>query len=127
MIPRWPAALWTLGVWVALWMPPTGPSSIPHADKVVHVALFLGLSLLWGWSGLSSVRVACLGLAIGFVTELGQPWLPWPRHFDGWDLLADAIGTAAGTLAGAMLVARMRARSRLASREMRATASVPER
>lgn len=101
------AALWTVGILVALTVP-TG--SVPDTqatglDKIVHAVLFAGFGLLWlrgvcppGRSGLR----ACFrrrgglffvgGILFAVGTEVYQHLLPIHRVADPYDVTADLFG-----------------------------------
>lgn len=72
---------------------------LPHADKLVHAAVFAALGGLaaraWPERGRLMLLVL-LALYGGFV-ELAQGLVPG-RAPDAWDWLADALGAAAGIL-----------------------------
>lgn len=87
-----------VGVLMFIPMPSSGgPPTLPHLDKLVHVAC-------WGLLGLATWLVVArqrwlwaVGLAtlFGVLVELGQG-LTTTRSADLWDALADLIGAALG-------------------------------
>lgn len=87
---------WTALVLVMLWSPPPPPPEfvIPHFDKYMHFALFLGIGVAWRVARLRVVWVLGAGTVLGAVTEVVQGALPWPRTPDAWDVVADAVGLA---------------------------------
>ncbi len=81
-------------------LPSTSYDVVRGVDKLVHVVLFGGLSILLYWLGFSSMRmmvgigvVAVSGFA-GFI-ELIQGLLPY-RSADRMDFLAGAVGALLG-------------------------------
>ena len=105
------AALWTLGLIVALALPGDSmpridkrfPWPLPAGiDKGVHALLFFGETLLLAWAfglarsfeqALKWSLVAAALLAIG--TEILQIWIPARSH-DWKDLVANFAGVAMG-------------------------------
>ncbi len=86
---------------------------IPHADKVVHFALFAGFGLLWGARAISGRQVcvvAAAGLAMAVGTELGQGLEAIARDPDIFDALADVVGLAVGLALARPLAARSTSR-----------------
>jgi len=85
-------------------VPGTGIFALKNLDKVVHVLLF-GLNVLfWGWHYAISERqerdlrlifigttVAMIG--IGIIMEYVQMYFIPNRSFDGYDIVADIIGS----------------------------------
>ncbi|MDX9751161.1 MAG: VanZ family protein [Flavobacteriales bacterium] len=96
-----PAALWATAVLVLLLAPPTGEApawlAFPHADKLVHAALFGVLAaLVLRALRTHRAKAVAWGLTVlyGALTELLQHLLPVDRTGDPLDLLADAAGAA---------------------------------
>lgn len=74
-----------------------------QVDKLVHISLFFMLSFLFFWGIVSTkpgthnrrllLVIALLALSYGIALEFVQKyWIP-NRSFDGWDILADGIGS----------------------------------
>lgn len=84
---------------VVLYSPDSGGTPpFPHADKVVHVAVF---ALVGGAGLLAGIRprpllVALLAHAV--LSELVQAVVLAGRTGSGWDVAADALGAVAGVL-----------------------------
>jgi VanZ family protein len=84
-------------------------------DKVGHLLAFAVLALVGRWA-----RVPTLPLLLGLAayagaTELLQAVLPFNRHGDLRDVLADLVGLLVGTLVAmtvSLVLARVGARSR---------------
>ncbi len=101
----WLAGSYLLAAFVATHMPMPrgGAEGIPHFDKIVHVAIFFGLSLLtaaWRTTRFAPPRRAAAVTAIlcmlyGVGDELTQT-LTADRTADPWDLVADGVGTGLG-------------------------------
>ncbi len=78
----------------------TSSKNPPHADKVVHLAMFAVFGLLWmracpeSRSKATFIFAAGVVLAIG--TELAQGLSLIARDPDPLDALADVVGTAIG-------------------------------
>ena len=78
----------------------TSSKNPPHADKVVHLAMFAVFGLLWMRVHPSSrstamfVFLAGVGLAIGTEVAQGLPLIA--RDPDPLDALADVVGTVVG-------------------------------
>ena len=91
-----------LCLWPKTWLPApeASPRNAPHADKVIHFAMFAVFGLLWMRVGpVSRVRVAlvlaaAVALAVG--TELLQGLPLIARDPDRFDALADILGGAMG-------------------------------
>lgn len=72
----------------------------PHADKVVHSALFfletlfLHRSLRWQPRPRPILLATGSALTLALATELVQGFIPH-RTADGWDLIADGLGILA--------------------------------
>lgn len=84
-----------------------GPPTIPHLDKLVHVACW-GLLGFATWLTVARQRwLWAVGLAavFGVLVELGQG-LTTTRSADLWDALADLIGAALGATLAHLMNAR---------------------
>lgn len=106
--PRWRLVVavgWTAAVLAMLWAPPPPPPDvvIPHFDKYVHFAFFLGIGLAWRAAALRPAWVLTAGTVLGAITEIVQASLPWPRSADAWDVVADALGLVVALGIGAAL------------------------
>jgi VanZ family protein len=94
------------GLFVATHIPiPEGAPSVRHADKVLHVVAYFGLTALGGWRlaalrGAPSAKTIWSWAAVyalyGVVDESLQPLVG--RSMTLGDLLADAVGVTAATL-----------------------------
>lgn len=93
-------------------VPGTGLFALKNLDKIVHVMLFAMNVLFWGWHYETSDRewrqlkvifVAATGIMItlGIVMEYVQMYFIPNRSFDGYDIIADIIGSV---LAGLWLL-----------------------
>jgi len=118
----WPAGLWAGLIFVLSSIPGTHFPTIeaPHADKVVHLALYfvLGALCLRGVAprsgGMPSVRAvaaaALIATLYGISDELHQIFTP-NRSADWHDAAADAVGSLAGALGAWALRATRAART----------------
>jgi len=115
------AVLATLAIAVLLLIPlPAAAEGFgpPESDKVAHVLLFGGLTLLWAWAVRPARAAMLLALAAavalyGGALELLQALTPY-RSCDWRDFLADAVGAALATggwWAGNRAAARFLSRS----------------
>ena len=97
---------------VALYAPSTGDApSIPGADKLVHLGIFLLPALL---GVLAGVRPLWLGLALvahAGASEVVQHLLLPERSGDVWDAVADVVGVGIGVAVGVALRRRGQARA----------------
>ncbi|NNJ25309.1 hypothetical protein LzC2_13790 [Planctomycetes bacterium LzC2] len=92
-------------------IPPGTAKGLPHVDKLVHAAIFAGMSLLiaaWRTTRFDSIRRAAViaflfCLLYGAADEFTQSFLA-SRSSDWWDLLADAVGAAIGIAAFFLLI-----------------------
>jgi hypothetical protein len=93
-------------------VPGTGIFSTKNLDKIVHVFLFGMNVLFWGWHYSASNRnakslkiifiTATLAISmLGIVMEYVQMYFIPNRSFDGYDILADIVGSV---LAGLWLL-----------------------
>lgn len=98
------AIIWTIGIFVAcLWPEDELPKSdIPFIDKWTHFVLFGTFSFLWlcayptGRTA-TFVRVIIAGIALGWLVECLQGWLPQlGRTKDTVDAIADGVGGLLG-------------------------------
>ncbi|MGY1713568.1 VanZ family protein [Geodermatophilus sp. SYSU D01106] len=78
------------------------PSSPPGVDKVVHLGLFLALTLAGRWAGIRPVPLGVLLLGYGAVSEVVQALPLLGRSGTVTDWLADAVGIALGLAAWAV-------------------------
>lgn len=84
--------------------------AVPHADKVVHVAVFALPTALAVLARYPLLPVAVILAAHAPLSELVQHlWLP-ERGGDPWDVVADWVGVGLGLLVGWMVLARTAAR-----------------
>jgi len=110
---RWLAGLWTLGIVVALSVPPSSFNDVQPAvgiDKLVHFALFAGFGGLWmrvlcppraGVWAQCRRRVGALlvvGVFFAVGSEVYQGLLPIRRSGDPYDAVADGVGLLVGIL-----------------------------
>lgn len=66
-------------------------------DKVVHIGMFVGWTILWLFLFPRKIwLILLLGIAFGISLEFFQQWLPFDRTFDWWDAAADGLGTLIG-------------------------------
>ena len=90
-------------------VPGTGLFALKNLDKIVHVMLFAMNVLFWGWHYETSDRewrqlkvifVAATGIMItlGIVMEYVQMYFIPNRSFDGYDIIADIIGSVVAGL-----------------------------
>lgn len=97
--------------------PSTDLDQISNLDKVVHVGMYFGISLLLWWEFFKShpqgqplwhgwVGAAILPVCYGGVVELLQSGLTDYRGGDWWDLLADVAGVALACLVALTLLRR---------------------
>jgi VanZ family protein len=93
-------------------VPGTGLFALKNLDKIVHVLLFAMNVLFWGWHYETSERewrqlkvifIAATGIMItlGIVMEYVQMYFIPNRSFDGYDIVADVVGSV---LAGLWLL-----------------------
>lgn len=90
-------------------LPSTGGNwfQLYQVDKIIHVCLFA--SLVYSFSKPIQLKgilnaviiyiyklIAIIGIVYGIIIELVQKYLIAGRSFDGWDILADAIGCYIG-------------------------------
>ncbi|MGR7023343.1 VanZ family protein [Geodermatophilus sp. URMC 62] len=75
------------------------PSAPPGVDKVVHLTLFLALTLAGRWAGVRPGPLAVLLVAYGAVSEVVQAVTALQRSGSVLDWLADGAGVALGLLA----------------------------
>lgn len=104
----WAAGAYLLAAFAATHAPvsPGGDLWFPHVDKLVHVTIFTGLSLLvaaWRTTRFDPPRRAAvvtfvLCLLYAAADELSQAFIP-KRQTDLRDFAADAVGTLLGLAA----------------------------
>jgi hypothetical protein len=93
-------------------VPGTGIFALKNLDKVIHVLVFGMNVLFWGWhyetSGRQSgnlkiifIAATALMITIGIVMEYVQMYFIPNRSFDGYDIVADIVGSV---LAGLWLL-----------------------
>ena len=78
------------------------PDAPPGVDKVVHVLLFVALTLTGRWAGIGTAVLGGLLVAYGAVSEVLQAVTPLERSGSVADLLADAVGVTLGLVAWAL-------------------------
>ena len=106
----------TAGIlWLTLAPFTPGPTIGEHGDKWGHLLMFMGWSLLYGiwmlhrkpaqpaWS--IWIKVPLVGTLFGVLIELLQTALPFDRHGDVYDAMANLAGSL---LAAALLHVRTR-------------------
>ncbi|MGQ0639633.1 MAG: VanZ family protein [Gemmatimonadaceae bacterium] len=72
-------------------------------DKLVHIGVFFGFTLMYEFDLKPSVvRALLVSFAFAGVIELLQVALPY-RSGDWWDFLAGAVGSMAGLLAASLV------------------------
>lgn len=106
---RWSllAALLVQVALLYLYVPtPSGAASIPHADKVVHAAIFAAPALLGVLGGLRPWLVALVLAVHAPVSEMVQHYLIPGRFGDPVDMLADWAGIGIGLVLGLWLARR---------------------
>lgn len=93
-------------------VPGTGFLEVENLDKIIHVILF-GLNVLfWGWHfaagerSSSRLRIFVVSatvtmILLGIIMEYVQLYFIPNRSFDGWDIVADIVGSV---LAGLWLL-----------------------
>ncbi|MBM3441896.1 MAG: hypothetical protein FJX89_04250 [Bacteroidetes bacterium] len=103
---RWPAVAWTVLIFILLIIPSSGiPKqgmlALKHLDKLAHLLLFGVFVLLWypplrskGWQ-VRSARIVLFLLSSGYGIAMEFVQLGFTeRAFEGWDIVADALGAA---------------------------------
>jgi hypothetical protein len=109
-----PAIAWFITTAVLLTLPASqfpqdALIEIPQQDKIIHIVLFSLLVYLFCLPFKTSsfsffekkswfIRIAFYGLAYGIAIEFIQKYFVPNRSYDGWDILADAIGCLLGYL-----------------------------
>lgn len=91
---RWLAWSWALFVLVIMSIPGNRIPSVPeiNLDKLVHLAVFGFLFLLFVWAGNQPWVVALGCIAFGIATEIWQHYVAIGRYGDLYDAIADALG-----------------------------------
>lgn len=118
--PRGPLALLRAGfvaailaqLWVLYLYVPSGSDavSLPHADKIVHAAVFALPAFLGVLAGLRPSIVGAVLAVHAPVSEVVQHlWIP-ARAGDPWDVVADVVGVLLGLALGALMLRRVRRR-----------------
>ncbi len=104
------AILWSVMMMVMCWLPRAivrevkdGSSwfDIPHFDKVIHGAIFVGFALLWMRAGSGRLRwlwVLAAGVLFAGLTEVVQGLPVVGRDASFADGLADVVGVLLGIL-----------------------------
>ena len=93
-------------------VPGTGIFALKNLDKIVHVMLFGMNVLFWGWHYETSDRqsrqlkvifiaATAIMITLGIVMEYVQLYFIPNRTFDGYDIVADIVGSV---LAGLWLL-----------------------
>jgi hypothetical protein len=102
---------WTLVILVLCWLPrryfPEGerlPRTIfvPNFDKIVHMGIFVVFAFLWmrvDRAADQTRRVLVAGLALAFISELGQELPIVRRDANVFDWIADSLGVVVGIYA----------------------------
>lgn len=109
-----PAIIWFLITIVLFTLPPSRlPDDeifkIPQQDKIIHFIIFLSLVYLFSWPLTKStlttlqkrswyITIALYALVYGIAIEFIQKYFVPNRSYDGWDILADAVGCLAGCI-----------------------------
>lgn len=94
-----PAIAWTLGIIVMASLPGTITDAVDkpmHADKVLHVVVFLVGAIFWALATGSAWKGALIAFLVGLGKEILQEFVPG-RSFELADVVADAIGSALGS------------------------------
>jgi len=99
---------WTLVIFLLCWIPRNylseqerlpKPLFIPNFDKLIHLGIFAIFSVLWMRAGTSSRRawwILLAGVAVAFITEIGQELPVVNRDASLADGLADFAGVVVG-------------------------------
>jgi VanZ family protein len=75
------------------------PSAPPGVDKLVHVLVFLALTVTGRWAGVRATVLALLLVAYAAVSEVVQALSPLERSGSLADWLADLLGVVLGLVA----------------------------
>jgi hypothetical protein len=75
------------------------PAAPPGVDTLVHLSLFLALTLAGRWAGIRPVPLAVLLVAYGAVSEVVQAVTALQRSGSVADWFADGAGVVLGLLA----------------------------
>ncbi len=97
--------------------PSTDLDDISNLDKVVHVCMYFGISLLLWWEFFKShpkgqplwhgwIGAVLLPVCYGGIVELLQASLTDYRGGDWWDFLSDAVGVLLALLVALTLLRR---------------------
>ena len=89
-------------------VPGDGLFSIKHLDKIVHVLLFGSNVLFWGWHYSKFIAqeklqriyilIAACTILLGIMLEFIQRDFIPNRSFDGYDIVANAIGAVSAAI-----------------------------
>lgn len=93
-------------------LPGGGMLEIPHLDKIAHIGLFGGLTVLWSLflhyrkgAGRNGFLLVAMAVSIyGVLVEFYQFYFIPKRSFDVYDIVADIFGAACGYFATIFLV-----------------------
>jgi len=72
------------------------PDALPGVDKVVHVLLFVALTLTGRWAGIGTAVLGGLLVAYGGISEVVKAVTPIERSGSPADLVADVAGVVLG-------------------------------
>lgn len=91
---RWLAWSWALFVLVIMSIPGNRIPSVPeiNLDKLVHLAVFGLLFLIFVWTGHRAWSSALGCIAFGIATEVWQHYVAIGRFGDVYDAIADILG-----------------------------------
>lgn len=104
-------------IYLSFFRPPSVDiaSNIPHLDKIVHICMYLGISLVLWWEFLRNHKVnasfhrawigACLvPILFSGAVELLQEYCTSYRGGDWMDFVANSVGAILGSLIGFYLL-----------------------
>lgn len=102
------ATYWCL-LFTATHIPKVPGVRMQHADKVFHMLSYTGLAFLLAWAiptiprhrMLNVLMAGLFAIAYGIFDEFSQ--IPFGRHADIFDWVADSVGVFAGLIAYAVL------------------------
>ena len=120
-----PPSVWAVLIYVLSLAPISTPEPVaawelPNLDKLIHAAFYgmLALLILRGWQrekmpplGLHGF-VFALCMVFGIMIEIHQGLIPY-RSFEGFDIVADAVGAAGGLVVWHLAMVRWGKRTRL--------------
>jgi len=110
----WPGWMMAALILVGCWLPSNRlPASetvphVPHADKLVHFAMFASFGLVAAWGGRRRATLM-LGVILAIVSELGQSTAWVGRDASVADAAADLIGLLSGIALAWLATRRFRA------------------